>query len=121
MKHLATLMLCLAAASAVDAQTVYRCGSAYSDSPCPQATLVDASDARTAAQRADAQRAAADDKQLGSRMERERLALAAAQKPAGPGSLSGAPQKPVERASHAKKIKWPKKPKTKTTPTTSAG
>jgi hypothetical protein len=109
MKHLAALMLSLAAAG-VNAQTVYRCGSTYSESPCPQPTLIDATDARTAAQRADAQRVAADERQLGRRMEQERLALAAAQKPAGATSLSGPPPKAAERA-RTKQIKWPKKPK----------
>ena len=109
MKHLAALMLSLAAAGA-NAQTVYRCGNAYSESPCPQATAFDATDSRTPAQRADAQRVAAEEKQLGKQMEQERLASASAQKPARATSLSGTPPKAVEQA-RGKKIKWPKKPK----------
>ena len=120
MKHLATLMLCLAAASAAQAQTVYRCGSSYADAPCPQAALVDAADPRSAAQRADAQRVAADEKRMADRMERERLALAATQKPAGAGSLSGTPAKPVERA-RTKKGKWIKLAKPKPATKTNAG
>ena len=112
-QHLAALMLSLSlslATAGANAQTVYRCGSSYSESPCPQATPLDVTDARTAAQRADAQRVAAGEKQLGLRMEQERLALAAAQKPARASSLSGTPPKAVEHA-RGKKIKWPKKPK----------
>ena len=42
------LVLCLGTLAA-NAQPVYRCGSEYSQSPCPQARLVDAADARTEA------------------------------------------------------------------------
>ena len=94
------------------AQTVYRCGSVYSDSPCPQAQLIDASDTRTAAQRAAARQVVADEKQLGAQMAQERLAMESTQKPARATSLSGVPPKPAEH-SHGKKIKWPKLKKAK--------
>ena len=107
MKTIAALMLSLGAVSA-GAQSVYRCGSEYSQSPCPQAKVIDAADGRTEAQRADGQRVAADERQLGRQMERERLALASTQTTAGAAGLGGAPAKPAERA-HAKKLKWAKK------------
>lgn len=104
-------LMCLAAAHAAG-QTVYRCGSAYSDAPCPQATVVDAADARTPAQRADAKQVAADEKRLGAQMEQDRLAAEKAQKPLRAASLSGPAAKPAERG-HGKKIKWPKLKKAK--------
>ena len=108
MKALLTLMLCLGTLAA-NAQPVYRCGSEYSQSPCPQSKLVDAADARTEAQRADAKQVAADEKRLGTQMEHDRLAMQAAQKPAGATSLSGvpAPAKHAERT-RAKKLKLKK-------------
>ncbi|MEP6876693.1 MAG: hypothetical protein ABI887_20230 [Burkholderiales bacterium] len=100
MKHALTLTLCLAAAGA-NAQSVYRCGSAYSQEPCPQARLVDVSDPRSASQRADALLLAANDEQLGNEMTRERPASEAAQKRAAtPGHA-----KPAKKA-RATKIKW---------------
>ena len=108
MKALVTLMMCLGTLAA-SAQPVYRCSSEYSQSPCPQAKLVDAADARTEAQRAEARQVAADEKRLGTQMERDRLAMQAARKPAGAASLSGAPApaKHSERT-HAKKLKLKK-------------
>jgi hypothetical protein len=102
------LVLCLGALAA-NAQPVYRCGSEYSQSPCPQARLVDAADARTEAQRAEARQVAADDKRLAAQMEHDRLAIQAAQKPAGAASLGGSPppSKHSER-SRAKKLKLKK-------------
>ena len=114
MKIILTLLLWLAA-SCAGAQSVYRCGSAYSESPCPQARTVDVSDARSNAQRAEAVQVAADEKRLGTQMERDRLALLATQKPLGATSLSGTPPasaKPAER-NHAKKLKKAKKPRSR--------
>ena len=106
MKTAAALLLSFATLSA-HAQTVYRCANSYSDSPCPQSRIVDAADPRSDAQRDDARRVAADEKRLGAEMQRDRLALLAAQKPAGASSLSGATPKPPEKArpKHAKRIK----------------
>ena len=100
MKVALTLMLCLAATGA-NAQSVYRCGSTYSQEPCPQARLVDVSDPRSASQRADALLLAANDKQLGNEMARERLATDAAQKRAAK-SARAKPAKPAR----ATKIRW---------------
>jgi hypothetical protein len=96
---LAMTLLCLAAAA--NAQTVYRCGSTYSQEPCPQARLVDVSDPRSASQRADALLLASNDKQLGNEMARERLASEAAQKQAA----KAAHAKPAKRT-RATKIRW---------------
>jgi hypothetical protein len=69
----ATLLLILLSASA-SAQPVYRCGSEYSQSPCPQGRVVDVADPRTEAQRADRQRVLADERRLTEELRRERLA-----------------------------------------------
>ena len=91
MKTIAALLLCCLATSAVDAQPVYRCGNAYSRVPCVGgAALVDANDSRSAAQRAEGRRVAADERRLAAEMQRDRLAEEnAAGKGAGAGSLSG--------------------------------
>ena len=102
MKLIATLIMCLLASAGASAQSaVYRCGSAYTQSPCPQARFVGVDDPRTGAQRADAQLLAANDKRLGDQMAAERLARDAAQTRA----TKSAHTKPAKRA-HATKIKW---------------
>jgi len=58
---------------AASAQKVYRCGSAYSQTPCPEAVTVDAADERTRAQKSDAQRAAARDAKTALALEKTRL------------------------------------------------
>ena len=71
---LQTLVLLATAALAdgAGAQTVYRCGSSYSQTPCNGATEVSVDDARTDAQRAAAQTGLARDKALGKEMETSR-------------------------------------------------
>lgn len=76
----AVLLTCLTTLGA-NSQQVYRCGSSYADSPCPQGTVIDAADPRTSAQRADAQRVAADEKRLVAQMEHDRLAELTALQP----------------------------------------
>lgn len=109
----ALLMLCLAVSA--NAQPVYRCGSTYSQTPCPQGRIVEATDPRTAAQRAEARRTVADERRLAAEMRRERLDDQAAAKPAGASSLSGTPATPGKPASaaergHAKKKRASVKP-----------
>lgn len=98
MKPLAALsfMLCLAtAASHAATPPIYRCGNAYSESPCPAAKLLEVADARSAAQRTEADRVIASDRRLAAEMRRDRLADEAALKPTGASSLSGVAAKPV--------------------------
>lgn len=64
----------LSVASAAIAQTVYKCGSAYSQSPCPGATEVNTEDTRTAAQKAQTDAAAGNAAKTAARMEKERVA-----------------------------------------------
>ena len=56
----------------VGAQTVYRCGNTYSQTPCAGATEVPVDDARTEAQRTAAQEGLARDKTLGKELEASR-------------------------------------------------
>ncbi|MDE2297251.1 MAG: hypothetical protein KGK18_03715, partial [Burkholderiales bacterium] len=85
----ATLVFGLAALGGAQAQLVYRCGNAYSQTPCAQGHVVDATDPRTEAQRAEARSVAADDRRRAAEMRRDRLADQAALKPGGASSLSG--------------------------------
>ncbi len=103
---LAIFALCCVTLSA-GAQPVYRCGSEYSRTPCPSGggKIVDATDPRTAAQRAEARRIAADERRLAAEMRRDRLAEQKTIKPAGATSLSGpTPATPASAAArHHKK------------------
>ena len=81
--------MCLAPATA---QSVYRCGNAYSTTPCPQGKAIDADDTRTAAQREEALRRAAGDKRRGDEMERAHLRREAEIRPALASALSLAPR-----------------------------
>ncbi len=102
MKRIVATLLAAAALSAAQAQTVYRCGNAYSQAPCPQAQTVDVGDSRSAAQQAEARRVADDERRLAAEMRRDRLAdegsvrnLAAASLGAAqPTPLAAAPQRP---------------------------
>ena len=87
---------------------VYRCGSSYSQVPCPEGRVVDATDPRSAAQRAEARRIAALERQQATQMERDRREQEASQKPAASGfdSRSPAPEaaaSSAERGRHQKK------------------
>ena len=82
---------CMTVPAQAQAQAVFRCGSEYSQTPCPQGKVVDTSDPRTPQQRAQAQRVNASEARRGTEMRRERLADEAAQKaPPAAASLSGA-------------------------------
>ena len=94
MKRVWALAFCLVALAA-SAQPVYRCGREYSRTPCPQGKIVEATDPRTAAQRAEAKRVAQREQKLAQDMESDRAAEQAKIKPALAGSLSGAPKPPT--------------------------
>jgi hypothetical protein len=104
----------LSVAFTAQAQKVYRCGpdgKVYSQAPCADGTVIDASDPRTAEQRAEARRAAAQERRAADAMERERLARERAPVAAA-GNLG--PPRPAAAASspHAGKTAR-KKPKGK--------
>jgi len=89
MKLIVATLLAAAAMSAAQAQTVYRCGSTYSQAPCPEAKLIEVSDDRSPAQQAEARRVAADERRLAADMRRDRLADERATRSGGAASLSG--------------------------------
>lgn len=79
-------------------QTIYKCGSAYSQSPCPGGVMVDTNDSRSPAQKAQADATAAQTAKSADKMEKERLALEQAQ-------AGKPPKKPLktDQAASAKK------------------
>jgi type IV secretory pathway VirB10-like protein len=70
---LASLISCAAAS----AQTLYRCGNEYRDTPCPGGKAVDTQDPRTPEQRAQTLQASAKEAALAEKMENTRLAAEA--------------------------------------------
>lgn len=58
MKHITAFAIIFIAANAISsrasAEDVYRCGSTYSQKPCPDAVKIDVQDSRTLAQKAEA-------------------------------------------------------------------
>ncbi|MBC7992089.1 MAG: hypothetical protein H7Z15_02445 [Rhizobacter sp.] len=109
------LLLLLAAAlvcTALQAQTVYRCGPdgrEYSQTPCPQGRVVNVSDERSEAQRAAAKTQVREDQARGDNLERERQRRESVQ-PAMAGKINGrpAPPEPVTVATRASKKKTAK-------------
>ena len=113
MKRLAFAAMMLLSALCTAQAQVYRCGQTYSQKPCPEGKLIDSSDPRSAAQRAEAKRTAAKEKQLAAEMERERrlresgAAPEAASLVAAPAASKAAPTRPKAKPR-------PKKPKPST-------
>jgi hypothetical protein len=91
-KQTLLLVLALAAAGPASAAPIYRCGSTYSQVPCPEGgKVVEATDPRSAAQRAEARRIAAAERKAAADRERERREKEKADQPAAPASLGAAP------------------------------
>ena len=112
MKHWIPALALACASAAASAAPVYRCGGGtYSQTPCPGGTMVDATDPRSSAQRAEARRLAAAEKRRAREMERERLAREkrSAKEPAiaslGPQRAASAPAKAASKSSSRKKAK----------------
>ena len=59
----------------VSGQTVYKCGTSYSQQPCAGAIALDVSDGRTPAQKAQTDAAAAQAAKAAAKLEKDRLAL----------------------------------------------
>ena len=77
MARLPALLLLAAMASQADAAGIYRCGAdgrTYSQTPCADGRLVDAADPRSDAERAEAKRVAARERNTAADLERERRA-----------------------------------------------
>jgi len=62
------------AMSATQAQTIYRCGTSYSDTPCAQAVAVPTADPRTPAQKTQTDEATARSASLAGQLEKARRA-----------------------------------------------
>jgi len=66
------------AMGATQAQTIYRCGTSYSDTPCAQAVTVPTADPRTPAQKAQTDEATSRSANLAGQLEKARRADEAA-------------------------------------------
>jgi len=102
----------LAAAAGAPAETVYRCGpdgSRYASEPCTDGRAVQAQDARTVAQREQAEAAAQREAALARRLAHERERREAAIKPALAVGIRGergvAPTRPASAPAKGKKNK----------------
>ena len=104
-KRLALATLLLLACGAASAQTVWRCGSTYSQKPCAEGVSVQASDARSDAQAREAEAAARRDAKTADAMEKARLAQEAK------APTAGVIGKPAAAASHAAGDTKPRKTK----------
>lgn len=86
MRHMTAFAIVLIATNLYgarcSAQSAYRCGSSYSQQPCPGGTPVQADDARTTQQAAQATAAAKRDTRLADEMQRDRLRQEAKASPA---------------------------------------
>jgi hypothetical protein len=111
MRHFSISGSALAMACAqVPAQTLYRCGTEYRDTPCPSGLAVDVRDPRTAAQKSEAQSLTAKEGALAEQMEKSRLQSEAveakrmqaqAQRAAAQDKKRATDAKPAERSQHA--------------------
>ncbi|MDB5858904.1 MAG: hypothetical protein JWQ76_2593 [Ramlibacter sp.] len=102
-RNISIAAILLAAAGAVGAQAVYRCGSSYSQQPCPGASEVAAATPRPPADVAQARSVAQADMKRADAMEKARLAQEKNAPKAlviGPQAAASAPARPV---AHAKK------------------
>lgn len=78
----------------LQAQTIYRCGNSYSQTPCMGAIVVSADDSRTSDQKAQTDAATTQAARLADRMERDRVASERRAKPVSdkPGIARGGKQ-----------------------------
>ena len=116
MKHAALALVLLASAGLTEAAgPIYRCGGGtYSQVPCAGGTLVEAADPRTAAQRAEARRAAAAERKAAQSLERDRIAAERPRPAIASLSPSAAASAPGRDGGHKAKRKLKGKPKSGT-------
>jgi hypothetical protein len=113
MKPAVAAICLLVMAGGVQAQPIYRCGTEYSRTPCPGGKLLESSDPRSAAQRAEAVRVAAQDRRKAAELERERRAQESAAKPAQAAGFNGRPAPPDAAASDVERGRVKKRSKVK--------
>ncbi|MBI2750959.1 MAG: hypothetical protein HYX43_16960 [Burkholderiales bacterium] len=101
MKHSTSFAIFLIAVCTITtragAADVYRCGSSYSQTPCPDGARVDVQDARTAAQKAESDAAIRRDTSTANAMEKARLKEEA--KVQAANAKAAAPSKAKKKAS----------------------
>jgi hypothetical protein len=91
-RSILVLACALAAAGSAGAAPIYRCGNTYSQVPCPEGgSIVEATDPRTGAQRAEARRVAETERKAAAAQERERKEKEQAAQQTVPGALTPAP------------------------------
>jgi hypothetical protein len=94
----------LLAAGAASAAPIYRCGSTYSQTPCAQGgKVVEATDPRSAAQRAEARRISAAERKAAAEQERALREAEKSATPAAAGTLSAAPAASAPAAGKGKR------------------
>ncbi|HSN34226.1 MAG TPA: hypothetical protein VLU41_16170 [Ideonella sp.] len=94
-------LIAAAPCEAAGPSQVYRCGQTYQQTPCSEGRAVEVDDARSEAQRRDAQATARDQARLGGALERERLTRQKATPPTAAVGIGGRPV--ADAASAAKK------------------
>jgi hypothetical protein len=92
MKLLITSTVLLALAQAASAQTIWRCGSSYSEVPCAAGTSLEAPQPRPAADIEAAQRSADSERRYGEQLRAERFQR---EGPRGSGVAGIGPVKPA--------------------------
>jgi len=112
---IATLLIAVCTLSTgARAQTVYRCGNSYSQSPCAGGAAVDASDSRSRAQQAQAEADTARARQSANALEKDRLkqeeAAARADRRAPQADANKAQAAAVPKPAHTSKKKPAKQP-----------
>lgn len=111
------LIAITALSTAASAQNVYKCGDTYSQLPCPGGVVVDATDQRTSAQKAQSDLATGRDARTAEAMEKARLQqekidLAANTprvKPASPDKAKNTQTSPAKKRKQASKKRVDKK------------
>lgn len=78
MRAIAIGLVCLLAMAQAQAKTIYKSGSNYTDTPCPQGIVLDTSDPRSPAQKAQTDQATVDAKALSGQLEKTRYSEEAA-------------------------------------------
>ncbi len=86
------LMATLTWLAPVAAQSIYKCGNTYGETPCAGGVVIDANDSRTAAQKAQSDRQTKEARQTAANMEKDRLETEKAL--SGPPHGKGATAKP---------------------------
>ena len=107
MRIAAAAVCAMLVAGGTQAQIVYRCGTEYSQTPCPGGKILESSDPRSAAQRAEAVRVAAQERKKAAELARERHALEAGTQPARATGFNGRPAADASAAAPRVKAKKP--------------